>query len=45
MLTIHECCDQSPPLNKDEMYLLASVSCHIDDIEAWISLFWEELLL
>jgi hypothetical protein len=45
MLTIHECGDQSPPLNKDEMYLLPSVSCRIDDIEAWISLFREELLL
>jgi hypothetical protein len=45
MLTIHECGDQSPPLNKDEMYSLASVSCRIDDIKAWISLFLEELLL
>jgi hypothetical protein len=45
MLTIHECGDQSPPLNKDEVYSLAFVSCRIDDIEAWISLFREELLL
>ena len=42
MLTIHECGDQSPPLDNDEIYSLPSVSTRIEYITAWISLFGGE---